>query len=571
MSTIPASAIVNVTPGVLSAGGSALDMIGLALSTNVRVPIGSVQSFASPAAVEDFFGSGTPEANLGNIYFAGFDNSLVKPGALLFAQYPLTAVGAYLRGADVSTLTLAQLQALSGPLGITINGTPVTASISLAAATSFSNAAQIIGFSLGIKGPQIALCTGSISATTLTVSALSSGTLGVGDVVSGTGVTANTYITAQLTGTVGGVGTYTVSPSQNALSQSLTIFAPGVTYDSVSGGFIAVSGTLGAASTITYGSGALATSLKLTLVTGAVISQGAAAAVAGTFMDALTAFTENWATFMLAFDPDAGVGNTQKLAFATWVNTTNKRYAFVCWDTDASPTATVPATASLGYLITQSALSGTCLIYSPDYKLAAFVCGIAASIAFAQPNGRTTFKFRSQAGLVASVTDQTIADNLAANGYNFYGAYTTANDQFVFFANGVISGEFEWMDSYINQIWLNNAFQLALVNLLTNAFSIPYNAAGRAQIQAAMADPINAGLSFGAFRAGVVLSASQVASVNSSAGQNIAPTLQTNGWYFQVLDASPTVRQARGSPPCTFWYVDGQSVQQIDLSSIEVE
>ncbi len=569
MSTIPASAIVNVTPGVLSAGGSALDMIGLVLSTNVRVPIGSTQAFSSPAAVEEYFGSTSDEASIANIYFAGFDNSLVKPGSILFAQYPLNAVGAYLRGADTSSLTLAELQALSGTLGLTIDGSPVTASISLAAATSFSNAAQIIGFGLGIKGPSIGTCTGSISGTTLPVSAIS-GTLAVGDIVQGTGVTVGTYVVAQLSGTTGGVGTYTVSPTQNALSQSITIFAPGVTYDSVSGGFIAVSGTVGTGSTISYGSGALATSLKLTLATGATISQGAGAAVPATFMDDLIAVTQNWATFMLAFDPDVS-GNTNKLAFAAWTNTTNKRFAFVCWDTDESPTAAVPATASLGYLIAQADYSGTCLIFSPDFTLAAFVCGIAASIAFAQPNGRTTFKFRSQSGLVASVTDQTVADNLASNGYNYYGAFSTANDQFVFFANGVISGPFEWMDSYINQIWLNNAFQLALVTLLTNAFSIPYNAAGRAQIQSAMADSINAGLSFGAFRPGVVLSSSQVSSVNSSAGQNIAPTLQTNGWYLQVLDASPTVRQARGSPPCTFWYVDGQSVQKIDLSSIEVE
>jgi len=63
--------------------------------------------------------------------------------------------------------------------------------------------------------------TGSISGTTLTVSAVSAGYLGVGCVVSGTGVTSGTKITAVLTGS-GGVGIYTVSASQTVSSTSMT-------------------------------------------------------------------------------------------------------------------------------------------------------------------------------------------------------------------------------------------------------------------------------------------------------------------------------------------------------------
>jgi len=58
-----------------------------------------------------------------------------------------------------------------------------------------------------------AVVTGSIAGTVLTVTAVTSGTLAVGAVLSGTGVTAGTTITALGTGT-GGNGTYTVSISQ---------------------------------------------------------------------------------------------------------------------------------------------------------------------------------------------------------------------------------------------------------------------------------------------------------------------------------------------------------------------
>lgn len=48
------------------------------------------------------------------------------------------------------------------------------------------------------------------------------GVLHVGDVLSGTGVTTGTTITAQLTGTAGATGTYTVSASQYAASTTIT-------------------------------------------------------------------------------------------------------------------------------------------------------------------------------------------------------------------------------------------------------------------------------------------------------------------------------------------------------------
>jgi hypothetical protein len=62
--------------------------------------------------------------------------------------------------------------------------------------------------------------TGSITGTTLTVSAVTSGTLFVGQTIQGTGVTALTIITALGTGS-GGVGTYTVSTSQTVSSTTL--------------------------------------------------------------------------------------------------------------------------------------------------------------------------------------------------------------------------------------------------------------------------------------------------------------------------------------------------------------
>lgn len=80
--------------------------------------------------------------------------------------------------------------------------------------TDYSNGVTVV--------PHTAVVTGSIATTTLTVSAVTSGTLLPGMSITGTGVTAGTYIVVQLTGTTGGAGTYTVNNSQTVSSTTIT-------------------------------------------------------------------------------------------------------------------------------------------------------------------------------------------------------------------------------------------------------------------------------------------------------------------------------------------------------------
>jgi hypothetical protein len=67
-----------------------------------------------------------------------------------------------------------------------------------------------------------AVVTASIAGTVMTVTAVASGALAAGQLPLGTGVTAGTTISAQLTGTTGGTGTYNVSPSQTVASTTIS-------------------------------------------------------------------------------------------------------------------------------------------------------------------------------------------------------------------------------------------------------------------------------------------------------------------------------------------------------------
>ena len=127
-------------------------------------------------------------------------------------------------GAAAATIGMfAYADNATGKVSFAATGTPpaggtasaATSAIIVTAATSQTAANQ---------------CTGSISGTTLTVTAVVSGTvLGAGQTLSGTGVDPGTTIVAQLTGTAGSTGTYTVSVSQTVTSTGITASGGGLT------------------------------------------------------------------------------------------------------------------------------------------------------------------------------------------------------------------------------------------------------------------------------------------------------------------------------------------------------
>lgn len=111
----------------------------------------------------------------------------------------------------------AIVNALSGVTVVDIAAALNFAGTSTAVLQYFETAYQDTGAVYGAVG----VVTGAISGTTLTVSAVTSGSLAVGQQLAGANVTPGTTITALGTGS-GGTGTYTVTPSQTAASGAIT-------------------------------------------------------------------------------------------------------------------------------------------------------------------------------------------------------------------------------------------------------------------------------------------------------------------------------------------------------------
>ena len=173
--------------------------------------------------------SGASEALIGQKAYANYSNGAVtfaatgSPGTASGTASSIAAataisvtgsvIGQLLTVTAVSTGTVVPGAILTGT-GV-ITGTQVTQQL--------SGTAGGIGTYL-VNIPDQAVAAGTTIGGTygiLTVGGTVAGTFGIGDTLSGTGVTAGTVIWGLGTGT-GGAGTYIVSPSQTASSTTIT-------------------------------------------------------------------------------------------------------------------------------------------------------------------------------------------------------------------------------------------------------------------------------------------------------------------------------------------------------------
>lgn len=367
------------------------------------------------------------------------------------------------------------------------------------------------------------------------------------------------------TGTVNLAAASSFTNAATLMTTALTMSGgQAITWDAAQSRFVCTSGTTGATSTMTYGSGAAAAPLGFTA---GVLSQGAAIDTPATAMDRIRQQGQNWAAFMTVWEPDLA----NKTAFAVWANSQNNRYAYIAWDSDAGYT-TANNAAVFGSIVDSLNYEGTAVVYNTA-AIAAFTCGYIGSVNFQALNGRATPAFKSQGGLATSVNTLSAATAILSNNASYYGVYQAPGQGNIYniLYDGRMNGsKFRWLDTYINQIYLNAQLQLSIFVGLTQNNSVPYNSQGEALIRAWCADPINEGLNNGTIRIGVPLSESQKAAITMQVGFDVSTQLEGQGYYLQILPATAQVRQQRQSPPIRLYYMDGGSIQQITLASIAV-
>lgn len=192
---------------------------------NILVPVDNL-SFGSPPAIGNVApntGAFTSLSATLDVTFSGTGATQIQVGQTTDRPTPEIGMIRY-------NSTLAQFEGYSstgwGALGgggasggnlnkvFYENDQIVTVSYTITTSTNAMSTGPIT-ISAGFSGD------GSIAGTTLTIATATSGELGVGSVIVGSGITSGTVITALGTGT-GGVGTYTVSPSQSVSFATIT-------------------------------------------------------------------------------------------------------------------------------------------------------------------------------------------------------------------------------------------------------------------------------------------------------------------------------------------------------------
>jgi hypothetical protein len=231
-STNPRTSVVN-GPGAFVAGplGVAVGLFAWADAANVRV---------------NNFGGGAPTGFVHRAQQGLITNFLQEASMIVPAGIPVTLFSSgdfWVKNDGASTSAISQVAYVNNSNGKVQFGSNWTG-----ASVTGSIAANVV--------------TGSIAAQVLTVSAVTTGYLTAGQSISGTNVTAGTTITGQLTGTPGGVGTYSVSVAQTVASTTITGSGGTLTVTAVGSGVIGVGDAL-------TGSGVTAGTYVTGLITGA--------------------------------------------------------------------------------------------------------------------------------------------------------------------------------------------------------------------------------------------------------------------------------------------------------------
>ena len=394
---------------------------------------------------------------------------------------------------------------------------------------------------------------GSLSGVTMaTINALGSGTITLS--VDGVSQTSSTIDLSS-------------SSSQSDVATAIQAALTGVvvSWNSTTNRFVITSATTGSSSSVSAATtGSLSTGLKLTSAAGASSVNGSATLSLTELMDNIKNQTQNWFAFACA----QNLTDDQKVELATWEVAQNRRFSY-CMNDQSLDTLVTNSTTALYPNRVKSLGDGIWPIYgAPEFAFQGVT--YYACTDFTVTKGRITAKLREFSTLTPNVTTLSQAEALESNGYSYYGAYSENTTLPNYLADGSVSGDYLWADSYQNQYWIKSSLITSLANIFLNNQSYSYNAAGYASVQSAIIDPMANAVDYGAIQQGITLDSSQTTIVKNAVGKDVTEQLYTNGWYFYIPTQPGANRIARKLTGCVLYYVDGEMIQSISMQSTAV-
>ena len=508
---------------------------GRIFTQNELVPTGSFITFTSAAEVGAWFGISSNEYARAVYYFGWVSKNGHMPKQVDFARWNDVATApqifgktkAFSDGAYIPQNTALYTGISAGSLGLTMGG--ITANLSgmdFTLATTLDDVAAVVAAAINAEGSFT--LTGTTNGTTLVTMASTAG-LSVGmsvlaaDILQGTSIASivpNVSITLSQAATGSNVGeTITFNNAQWGLAT--------VSYDAVRGSFQLVGGATGVADiSATDGTGGTPIGKLIGWVQGPylIYSDGAAAQTAVEAFIASASANNDFGSF-LYMDT---LADSDVIDIATQNQTYNVMFMFLFAVADESAANT--AVTNIGEI------SGTGITLAP---LATefpeqFPMMILAATDYTVTNSVQNYMFQIS-NLTPSVTTDAEADIYDDLKVNYYGVTQTAGTLLAFYQRGSMMGLTNTpttMNVYANEIWLKDAAQAALMTLLLSQARVSANDQGRSQVLAVLQSVIEEATNNGTISANKTLTASQIAFITSTTGDNTAwYQVQTIGYW----------------------------------------
>lgn len=302
-----------------------------------------------------------------------------------------------------------------------------------------------------------------------------------------------------------------------------------VVYNATRQSFDLVGGTTGAANiSVVAGTGGSDVAGQVGWLSATtVLSEGAAIQTLTQVLSQSADASNNFGSF--TFLPT--LTQLQIVEAATWNNTRNNQFLYSVRCTSANANAL--STALLG-------IGGVTLTLSPistEYPEQVPMM-IAAATDYASRNATQNFMFQ-QFNLTPSVKTDADADIYDALLVNYYGQTQTAGNLISFYQRGYMMGlstDPKDQNTYVNEIWLKDAMNAAIMTVLLALSKISANASGRAQIISICQGVIDQALLNGTISPGKALDTSDKLFIGNATGDAKAwYQVQGIGYWIDVV------------------------------------
>jgi Protein of unknown function (DUF3383) len=476
---IPMSNYASVTSAVGGTSPAATRSLGgLIITNNTLVPTGTFLNFTSAAAVGTYFGTGSEEYLRAVFYFGWISKLGTQAQVLSFWFWNNdAATGSLIYGVQ-GTYTLSTFTAISsGELSLTLGGFTHT----------------LTGINLGSAGSLTAVATDITTA----INAYSSG---------------------------GSAWTAAV-----------------VTWDSTTSQFNLVSGTTGADVVSVTAAGSNDLGGPLGWLTGAIYSNGTAAQTLSANLNQLITIDNNFGSFCLANEFNTTLANVE--AAANWNNslTPNIQFMYSAPVTAANAASWNTALIGIGGVTLTLQYPGGSDPTGAYHEMMPMM--ILAATNYTARNSVQNYEFQIF-NATATVTTQANYALYTGLRINFYGQTQTAGSTLNFYQQGVMMGlpvNPSDQNVYANEIWLANALQTALMNLLLSLAQLPADAQGQAQALAVLQSIINQALLNGTISVGKTLDIDQQLYITNATGNPQAWQQVQNVGYWVGTSIQPYV------------------------------